>query len=359
MWRWTLQATALGLFASLVCLPASAAIPAGRQQAYPGTLNYIEGQATLGGQTLDPGSATASEIKPGQTLETQNGKVELLLTPGVFLRMDRNSSLEMIAPGLTRTELMLRTGRATVEVADLHVENDLLIHLDTATTHLLKEGFYEFDADNGLVRVYQGKAEVAGDNRTVDLKSGRQLVLNSSGRWKASKFDKKSFDADDLDRWSSLRSSYLSQANQDVAPDHETSAYWYDGWYWDPWFDCFTFIPADGVFLSPFGWGFYSPWWVYAGPYYHHFHTHHHFGGQTFHAGGAANAAFGRTGGHFRPGGAWGGSRGGGLFGGGFHGGGAGFRGGGGLHGGGGGFHGGGGGFHGGGGGGGRGGGRP
>ena len=37
---------------------------------------------------------------------------------------------------------------------------------------------------------------------------------------------------------------------------------------WDPWFSCYTFIPGDGIFYSPFGWGFYSPWWAYQAPIY-------------------------------------------------------------------------------------------
>jgi hypothetical protein len=62
---------------------------------------------------------------------------------------------------------------------------------------------------------------------------------------------------------------------------------WYaPGWDWDPYFSCYTFIPGDGIFYSPFGWGFYSPFFVgyapfgYYGRYYHHFdHEWHHWGG--------------------------------------------------------------------------------
>jgi hypothetical protein len=62
---------------------------------------------------------------------------------------------------------------------------------------------------------------------------------------------------------------------------HRWAPGWYgDGWYWDPWFDAYTFIPGDGIFFGPFGWGFYSPWYVFGAPYfgfgywggyYHHF----------------------------------------------------------------------------------------
>ena len=315
-------------------------------------LNYIEGQASIGTRTLDPNSVGSVALQPGETLNTQKGKVEVLLTPGVFLRLDEYSSVQMMSPDLMRTEVLLQRGRATVEVAELREENDLLIDLEPVTAHLVKNGFYEFDADLHRIRVFGGKAEVQAGDRRIKVKGGRELDLDSTGRLKAVKFDKKLFDEDELDRWSSLRSAYVSEANQDAAVEYETNANWNEGWYWDPWFDCFTFIPADGIFFSPFGWGYYSPWWVRGGPYYGYGHHRHHFGQDPHNWGPGPHYALGQTGSGFH-GNGWGASRGFGRMGGGFHGGGGHF-GGGGFHGGGGGFHGGGGGggFHGGGGGG-------
>jgi hypothetical protein len=34
-------------------------------------------------------------------------------------------------------------------------------------------------------------------------------------------------------------------------------------WYWNPYFSMFTFIPGVGNIYSPFGYGFYSPRYVY------------------------------------------------------------------------------------------------
>ncbi len=40
-------------------------------------------------------------------------------------------------------------------------------------------------------------------------------------------------------------------------------AYWDGpGWYWNPYWDMYGFIPGDGIWYSPFGWPFYSPWAV-------------------------------------------------------------------------------------------------
>jgi len=129
--------------------------------------------------------------------------------------------------------------------------------------------------------------------------------------------------------------------------------WWGAGWYWDPWFAGFTFIPGDGIFYSPFGWGFYSPWFVYGAPYYHvwgragFYHAFsanyrnwgpgtHYVGGPhyaqgvyrgagsagAFHSGSRAVGGFaGGRGGGFAGGGFHGGLGGGGFHGGGFHGG--------------------------------------
>ena len=50
----------------------------------PGTLNYVEGQVYLGAQTLGEESVGKVELNPGEELTTQDGKAEILLTPGVL-----------------------------------------------------------------------------------------------------------------------------------------------------------------------------------------------------------------------------------------------------------------------------------
>src|ERR1700757_3697827 len=86
--------------AGLLAAPAWADTNRGQ----PGTLNYIEGQASIGSHIVDSKSVGTAEIQPGQVLETQNGKAEILLTPGVFLRLDDNSAVQMDSPGLATTQ---------------------------------------------------------------------------------------------------------------------------------------------------------------------------------------------------------------------------------------------------------------
>jgi hypothetical protein len=256
----------------------------GANTALPGTLNYVEGQASMGAEALNSKSIGTAELQTGQTLTTDHGKAEILLTPGVFLRLDGHSAATMISPSLTDTQVELRHGQAMVEVAELYKANDIRILENGSITRLEKPGLYGFDAAQGQVRVFDGKAVVRDGDRQVTLKGGREVSLNAGDQFKAEKFDKKAYESSDLYRFSSLRSAYLADANMDAARIYVNGfGYgpgWYGaGWYWDPWFSAYTFIPGDGIFYSPFGYGFYSPLWVYRAPYFwggHYYRSFNH-----------------------------------------------------------------------------------
>ncbi len=253
-------------------LAATLSVPAwAANAALPGTLNYVEGQASIGDQALNAKSIGAVELQPGEKLDTQSGKAEVLLTPGVFLRLGQDSAAQMVSPNLANTEARLDKGQALVEVSEIHKDNLLRIASDGATTQLLKDGLYGFDADNGQVRVFKGEAMVDDGDQNVKLKSGRELDLNQTGKLKPRKFDKQSYEQSDLYRFSNLRSEYLAEANVNAARIYYPGAAgWYGpGWYWDPFFLSYTWIPGTGILYSPFGWGFYSPGWVYRAPIYY------------------------------------------------------------------------------------------
>src|SRR5258705_8673786 len=177
--------------------------------ARPGSLNYVEGQDFIEGQNLGPEAIGKTELHPGQSLETKAGKAELLLTPGVFFRLGDNSSATMISPSLTDTELRLNKGEATVEVAELHPENNVGIAEDGAKIRLTKTGFYDFDTAHDVVRVYQGEANVQVNGKDIEVKNEHQLAFNAGGWLEPGKFDKKQ-DPDGLYLRSKLRSSYFA-----------------------------------------------------------------------------------------------------------------------------------------------------
>jgi hypothetical protein len=108
------------------------------------------------------------------------------------------------------------------------------------------------------------------NDQKVGLGENREVALNTGGKLKAHDFDSRQY-ADDFYRWSGLRSGYLAEADADAARLYVNGgAGWYgSGWYWDPWFGAYTFIPGDGIFYSPFGWGFYSPFAIYGSPFFY------------------------------------------------------------------------------------------
>jgi hypothetical protein len=95
--------------------------------AQPGAINYIEGQASVGNRPIDAKSIGTVDLSAGQILTTETGKAELLLVPGVFLRIGDHSAVKMVSPGLSDTRVELVRGEATIEVAEIHNGNHLSV----------------------------------------------------------------------------------------------------------------------------------------------------------------------------------------------------------------------------------------
>lgn len=115
-WRTIIALAGLGVwlgvgvpaFAADIPNPANPAEP-----ARPGTVNYIEGAAYLNGTPLNEHNIGSAELDAGQMLTTgAAGKAEILLTPGIFLRVDSDSTVKMISPDLAQTQVELEQGRA-------------------------------------------------------------------------------------------------------------------------------------------------------------------------------------------------------------------------------------------------------
>jgi len=247
----------------------------GANVARPGTVNYVEGAAYLNGQQLTGESVGSADLNPGEELSTQTGKAEILLTPGVFLRLDDNSEVKMISPDLTKTQVELEHGRAGIEVDEIYPQNNLDIVDAGVTTQLVKNGYYEFNADQPTAMVFDGKAAVeVGDGKYRVVKSHHELALVSGpGDKRLANEKPASFNTDeakdDLYNWNSLRSQYLAEANNQIAGEYVGGPGFAPGWYWDPYMWDYTFI-GMGPFYSPFGWGFYPYGWAggwYGGHY--------------------------------------------------------------------------------------------
>jgi hypothetical protein len=259
-----------GVFVAALCAFSQATAP-----ARPGTINYIEGQASIDGRQIEQKQIGHLTLDTDQTIQTeQNSKAEILLTPGVFMRLGGDSELKMVTPSLTNTKVEITRGEALLSVAQLFKDNNLVVMNNGASALILKNGLYHFNAGTSQVSVYDGKLKVVVDDRHVDLKKGRQVTLTTA-KLKAEKFDTKQHD--DLYAWSNLRSEYAAEASYATARGIVVNDYsgwnmgygYGAGWLWNPWYSSWAFVPSAGYFYDPFGWSFYSPAAIYYAPRYY------------------------------------------------------------------------------------------
>ena len=249
-----------GLVALLgLALPALGAIA-----AHPGTINYVEGSVSINGETVAPSSIGSAELTAGAVLKTDNGKAEVLLTPGVFLRVGNHSAVRMVSTGLTDTHVAVDRGVALLEATEVHQENNIQVASTGLNTTVEKKGLYRFDADHSAVSVFDGKAKVSEGDSSVEVGKGKRVIASSTGLLaKPEKFDRdEARNSDELYQWSNLRSSYLSEASAATAQRIvvEPGGWLGSGWYWNPWLSSYAWLPGGNAFYSPFGYGFYSPW---------------------------------------------------------------------------------------------------
>jgi len=227
--------------------------------ASPGAVNYVEGQATLDGEPLTAQSVGSTVARPNQVIGTTNGYVEVLLTPGSFLRIGHNSEVRLASASLGGVTLQVNQGSVLVEVADLVEGSRLTVDLSGAITAIQKKGLYSFDATQHSVRVLDGKAVVRNTAGETTLKKGNEVLLASDGPLKKRNFETKPAQHEPLYVWSKVRSQQESLANMNAANSIAAGGGWYGpGWYWDPYWSGYAFLPGSGFLYSPFGWGFYG-----------------------------------------------------------------------------------------------------
>jgi hypothetical protein len=242
--------------------------------AHSGVIHFVEGTVTLDGQPVTPKFAEFPDVKNGQTLAAEDGRAEVLLTPGVILRLAENSSFKMVSNSRSDTRLQVLSGSAIVEVGELLASNAITVMYNDAHIELVKKGLYRIDSDPSKLRVYDGEARVTAASQTLVARKGREVLLGAV-------LDMNGFDVKDTDafmRWASRRSEYLAQAN--VSSARSASGLGYSGssygsgygygsgmlgagggmWAFNPFYGMFTYMPyGNNMYYSPFGYPFYSP----------------------------------------------------------------------------------------------------
>jgi hypothetical protein len=293
--------------------------------AHSGTIHYTEGQVSLDGTAIQPKFGEFPEVKSGQVLSTQDGRAEILLTPGVFLRLGENSSFKMVSNQLSNTRLEVQSGEAMIEVGELLPDNAIAVVFHQGDISIAKRGLYRFDSDPAKLRVYEGEASVVSPSTDPTIvRKGHELIFGEA-KLEARNFDAK--ETDEFYRWSARRDEYVAEANitsakavrdtnggmgyaggscmgsgmgisSNVGTYHGTGVSsgatfsnvslnpglgltpgtgvstgvgvgsgvgmnpGMGSWAFNPWFGMFTYVPCSGTYFSPFGYGYFSPYAV-------------------------------------------------------------------------------------------------
>lgn len=248
--RWT---------AVLLAVVTLALVPAAAQTAISarsGMVHFVEGRVLLDGQPIETRAGQFPEVKEGLTLATEEGRAEVLLSPGVFLRMGENTEFRMISSRLIDTRLEVVRGSVLVEAIEMSKDNHISLIARGATITPQKTGLFRLDADAGLVRVYDGQALIEQGSDRLTLKASRQATLGTV--LTAKKFDNKT--GDPLYRWGQRRSGYIAMANISGSRSLRDRGGWLSsGWLWNPYFGMFTYVPFRNTLFSPYGFAYWSP----------------------------------------------------------------------------------------------------
>lgn len=258
--------------------------------AQSGIVQYVEGTVYLNGQRVERQFGQFPALRRGEELRTEDGRAEVLLTPGAFLRISDHSSVRMLSTTLSDTRVEVATGAVMVECDELLKDNAVSLVYQGETVQLERRGLYRLDTAPAELRVYDGEAVVQSASGETRLKPGKKASLD--GVLTAQRFDRK-LDMDDFYQWSSQRSSNLAYATISTSQSvlNNGTTWRTGGWMWSSLLDEYTYLPGAGLLYSPFGWSFWSP--LYMGYYY----TPVYYGASPATAAGTAfgNGKSGRT----------------------------------------------------------------
>ncbi len=140
-------------------IPAAASTAGARV----GSLEAIDGGVSINRSPVQKQTGLPV-LGRNDVLETTDGHAEMILTPGVFLRLGKDSQARLLNDSITDTRIGLLQGSAILEVDELHKDNHLQVTVADASALVLKTGLYRFDTQPASVEVIKGKAEVQGED---------------------------------------------------------------------------------------------------------------------------------------------------------------------------------------------------
>lgn len=231
-----------------------------------GTVSVARGNNT-GGLLL-----MGDQIEVGDKVSTgADGRVEVLLNPGSYVRLGANSSMEFKTTSLDDLQIRLESGSAIFEVLATN-EFTVSIFTPKEKVMLVESGVFRVNVvrDGAVtVAVNEGKALVG---KTL-VKEGR-VATADGGDIDIAKFDRGK--RDELAEWSRSRAKELAKTssslkNRDVRASLLNSfgaRRWdmfssFGLWVYDPLRRRYCFLPFGYGWNSPYGYGFGTDIWWY------------------------------------------------------------------------------------------------
>jgi len=233
--------------------------------AHSGVIHFADGSVFLDDQRVEQKAGKFEQMKNGSELRTQDGRAEVLLMPGTFLRVGANSAIRMISNDLDNTRVELLGGSAVLSRGSDTLANasvTVLYNLDQV--HIKKPGRYRFDSEPPQVKVESGDIDVASaDGKSVEAGAG--YVVAFEGKLAARKLlnDSGFSNSDDLNNWDSARNLSVADGNQDVAASTDLSGA-IDTWQKDP----DAVLQSLGIPPYPSGMSSYIPPYSYGSSLY-------------------------------------------------------------------------------------------
>jgi hypothetical protein len=243
--------------------------------ARAGGVNAVTGRATMRphGNGEWQLLTIKEDLETGDVVRTGiDGRVEMLLNPGSYMRIAENSEVELSDNSLENLELRLIRGTAIVEVTGADDE-ELFIGITTphARMSIIRRGLYRVNVvpgDTTELIVRKGRVMLEGSHTKV--KGGNKVVFSGSSFSVAKLEDSDKKNRDTVENWSKERAQTLAKANARISGQTLTTVYsgfmnsWsYSGlwgrpfWLFNPAIGCYTLVPFAFGWQSPYG-GSYS-----------------------------------------------------------------------------------------------------
>jgi hypothetical protein len=227
-----------------------------------GLLYFFDGYVFIGEEHLQQRFGRFPEIGEGNVLRTELGRAEVLLTPGVFLRVNENSAIRMVSNSLSDTRIELLRGSAIIEAShEAANPPDTLIYKSWQVRFPV-DSVVRIDSEPAQIRVLSGSANVSGES-AGNVTVHRGDVLPFASVLVAEPPTTPASDAFNI--WAMNRSSVVSEDNSVAAgitddPDQfDTSGLALGG---------FSHFPQTGIsslgLTYPYGLSFWTP---YQSPY--------------------------------------------------------------------------------------------